>query len=199
MLSDILKKYKIILASQSPRRKYLLTELGLKFEVRPPEVIEESYPKYLANEAIALYLAELKAESFRNRIHPDEIIISADTIVVMNDKVYGKPANYEDSVNMLSELSGRMHHVYTGVCMYSSLKQHSFFDETKVFFRELTREEIDYYIATCHPFDKAGSYGAQDWIGYTGIVRIEGSYFNVMGLPVHKLYQELELFIRDFQ
>jgi len=197
MLFDDLKKYKIILASQSPRRKNLLTELGLEFEVRTTVAIDETYPDYLSNEGIAVYLAELKAESFRNRISSDEIIITADTIVVINNKVYGKPASHDEAVKMIRGLSGQMHHVYTGVCLYSTLKQHSFFDDTKVFFRHLTDEEIEYYIKTSNPFDKAGSYGAQDWIGYTGIERIEGSFFNVMGLPVHKLYQELALFIRE--
>jgi septum formation protein len=194
MLNQLLSKCHIILASQSPRRQLLLSEMGLDFEVKVSEV-DEIYPEGLNPEAIALYLAELKADSFSDTdLEHDTIIVAADTIVSLNDEILGKPVTREDAVEMLEKLSGRKHIVVTGVCLRSREKKRSFFAVTSVWFRELTNNEINYYIDNFNPFDKAGGYGAQEWIGYIGISRIEGSYFNVMGLPVKELYEELVRF-----
>lgn len=192
MLSN-LSKYRITLASRSPRRQFLLRELGIDFEVRTKET-EEDFGNHLQNEAVALHLAEKKALAFEDDIQPDELIITADTIVVAENHVINKPENVTEAHAMLRFLSGKMHQVYTGVCIKSKEKQVLFYDETKVFFRELTDAEIAFYVENYKPFDKAGSYGAQEWMGYVGVERIEGSYFNVMGLPVHKLYLELQQF-----
>jgi septum formation protein len=148
----------------------------------------------IKNEAIALHLAEKKAQAFNGDLQPAELLITADTIVVAGNHVLNKPGNVEEAHTMLRFLSGRMHKVYTGVCLKTLEKQVLFYDETKVFFRDLTDTEIAFYVENYKPFDKAGSYGAQEWLGYVGVERIEGSYFNVMGLPVHKLYMELSKF-----
>jgi len=188
-----LNKYRIILASRSPRRQFLVKELGLKFEVKTKET-EEDFHLHLQNEHIALHLAEKKALAFEQDLQENELIITADTIVVAENRVINKPESVEEAHAMLRFLSGKMHRVYTGVCIKSKEKQVLFYDETKVFFRELTDTEIAFYVENYKPFDKAGSYGAQEWMGYVGVERIEGSYFNVMGLPVHKLYLELQQF-----
>jgi len=194
MLNELLGGYRIILASQSPRRQLLLGEMGLDFEVRVPDV-EEIYPVGLSAGEIAIYLAELKADSFPDEVTvPGTIIITADTIVSLEDEILGKPVTREEAVEMLRKLSGKMHVVVTGVCLRSAGKKRSFFARTLVWFRELSAREISYYVDNFHPFDKAGGYGAQEWIGYIGISRIEGSYFNVMGLPVKELYEELVSF-----
>jgi len=194
MIYKNLKGKKIILASQSPRRKDLMKELGLKFEVKTKEGIDESYPKTLKKEQIAVFLADHKAKSFEEEIHEDTIIITADTIVCINDEVLNKPKDYDEAVHMLDILSGHEHQVVTGVCIKSFSRTVTFSASTKVFFKHLTEEEIDYYIEKYKPYDKAGSYGIQEWIGYIGIEKIEGSYFNVMGLPVQKIYEELQKF-----
>ncbi len=194
-LEEELKKYNLILASQSPRRNQLLKDMGFSFRNILPENIEEIYPAELKNEAVAIYLAELKSEWFKTRIQHSDIVITADTIVVFNDKVYGKPESRENAIQMLKELSGNMHVVYTGVCLYHQKLKHTFFDQTQVKFKEFTDDEIVYYIDKHKPYDKAGSYGAQEWLGYIGIHSIKGSYFNVMGLPTHKIYEELIQFI----
>jgi septum formation protein len=194
MLNELLGGCRIILASQSPRRQLLLGEMGLDFEVRVPDV-EEIYPVGLSAGEIAIYLAELKADSFPDEVTvPGTIIITADTIVSLEDEILGKPVTREEAVEMLRKLSGKMHVVVTGVCLRSAGKKRSFFTRTLVWFRELSAREISYYVDNFHPFDKAGGYGAQEWIGYIGISRIEGSYFNVMGLPVKELYEELVSF-----
>ncbi|AKQ45520.1 septum formation inhibitor Maf [Rufibacter radiotolerans] len=185
------KKY--ILASNSPRRRELLTNLGLPFEVRVKEV-HEDFPADLARAEVAEYLAAHKASFYREDLQPEEVIITADTIVCLDDKILNKPYDHAEATRMLTHLSGRSHEVYTGVCLLSQDKSVVFHDVTTVHFRELTRDEIDFYINEYKPFDKAGSYGAQDWLGLVGIERIEGSYFNVMGLPVHRLYEELLVF-----
>ena len=185
-----LKKYKLILASKSPRRQFLLKELGLDFEVRTKEV-DESFPETLKAQEIPLYLCQKKADAFDEELNDNTIVITADTIVWVEGQVLNKPENYEDAVRMLQLLSGKMHEVYTGVCLKSKHKTKSFYALTKVYFKELSRQEIDYYINNYHPYDKAGSYGAQEWIGYIAVEKIEGSYFNVMGLPVRELYEEL--------
>jgi septum formation protein len=195
-LSDLerLNKYDIILASASPRRSFLLKELGLKFKIVANNKFEESFPKQLKAEAIPLYLAKLKARSFTSLLKEETLLITADTIVWLNDKLIGKPRNAE-AKKMLRRLSGKMHCVYTGVCITSLHKELAFTAESKVHFRHLTSGEIDYYIEKYKPFDKAGAYGIQEWIGYIGVDSLEGSYFNIMGLPVQKLYSALIRFI----
>ena len=190
-----INQFEIILASASPRRRFLLGELGLKFECLDNHDIEESYPDQLQAEAIPLFLAKLKARSYASFVKEKTILITADTIVWLNHEVIGKPRDKEDAKDMLHKLSGKMHFVYTGVCLNSLLKEASFTAESKVFFRNLSAEEIDYYVDRFNPVDKAGAYGIQEWIGYIGVERIEGSYFNVMGLPVQKLYSVLVKFI----
>ena len=187
----------IILASKSPRRIELMQQAGLQFTVQLSGEIDELYPPELQREEIPLYLARLKADAFlRDVTIPDDtIVVTADTIVWINDQVLGKPAGRQEAIDMLKILSGNMHQVYTGVCLSSNSKRHSFFDESKVYFRKLDIDEITFYVDHCQPYDKAGAYGIQEWIGYVGIEKIEGSYFNVMGLPIQKLYCELCNFI----
>ncbi len=183
-------KHKIILGSQSPRRKQLLSELGLQFEIRTKDIPEE-YPSHLKGERIAIYLAELKANSLKETLTEKELLITADTIVLVQERMLAKPANSAEATEMLTLLSGQMHEVFTGVCLLSLEKKSTFVVRTKVYFRTLTPEEIEYYIRQFKPYDKAGAYGAQDWLGLVGIEKIEGSYFNVMGLPTKELYEHL--------
>ncbi len=191
MINRRLNGRHIILASQSPRRQYLLKELGLDFEIRTTN-IKEVYPEGMQPHEIAIYLADLKAASFDiTRMDDKDIIITADTIVSVGDEILGKPSAYGEAVVMLQKLSGRKHDVITAVCLYSKYKKHIFHVLSSVYFKELTLEEIEYYIDNFQPFDKAGGYGIQEWIGYIGINKIEGSFFNVMGLPVKELYEEL--------
>jgi septum formation protein len=190
MQFEELKKYKLLLASKSPRRHYLLKELGLDFEVRTKEV-DESFPEQLKAAEIPLYLCEKKANAFDEELTDNTIVITADTIVWVNGHVLNKPQNFDDAVRMLQLLSGKMHEVYTGVCLKSKHKTTSFVALTKVYFKELSLEEIEFYIRNYNPYDKAGAYGAQEWIGYIAVDRIEGTYFNVMGLPVRELYEAL--------
>jgi septum formation protein len=185
-----INKHRIILASKSPRRQYLLKELGLDFEIRTKET-EESFPETLKAEEIPLFLCRKKADAFRDELKPGELVITADTVVWIGDQVLNKPEDHGDAVRMLRLLSGKMHQVFTGVCLCSSEKTVALYAETKVYFNALSDHEIEHYIHTCKPFDKAGAYGAQDWIGLVGVSRIEGTYFNVMGLPMYELYQEL--------
>jgi septum formation protein len=194
MITDNLNKYRVILASRSPRREQLLKQLGLRFEVVIKD-FDESYPENLSGESIAVYLAGQKARSFRNEISENEIIITADTIVWCNDRVLGKPEDKEEARQMLRDLSGNTHEVITGVSILSASKEKTFSVSTKVTFDDLSDEEIDYYIERFRPYDKAGAYGIQEWIGLAACSRIEGSYFNVVGLPVQRLYKELLLFI----
>ncbi len=185
-----LKKYHFILASKSPRRQFLLKDLGLNFDVATKEV-DESFPPHLKAEQIPLYLCEKKANAFDEELNDNTIVITADTIVWIDNQVLNKPENFDDAVRMLKLLSGKMHEVYTGVCIKSKDKTKSFYSVTKVYFKPLTDYEIEYYIRNFHPYDKAGAYGAQEWIGYIAVEKIEGSYFNVMGLPLKELYEEL--------
>ncbi len=189
LFSNLIGK-KLILASASPRRQQLLKGLELDFEVivKPTD---ESFPSSLKAQHIPLHIAKAKAKEFEAELSSDEIIITADTIVWIDDHVMNKPADKQEAISMLSRLSGNFHHVYTGVCIKSTDKEILFFDETKVHFNELSVQEIEHYIDVYQPFDKAGSYGAQDWIGLVAIRKLEGSYFNVMGLPVHLLYEKL--------
>jgi len=167
-----------------------MKEAGFSFTFEKPEV-EESFPSDLPIEQVAKYLAEKKAEYFRLDMK-DEIILTADTVVILKNKIINKPDDRGDAIAMLSELSGNTHQVMTGVCILSKEKEESFDDTTEVTFQKLTQGEIEYYVDTCKPYDKAGAYGAQDWIGMVAIEKIVGSYFNVMGLPIHKVYQHLK-------
>lgn len=180
---------KIILASQSPRRQQLLAEMGISFTAKSLD-INEDFPKSLNAQHVARYLAEKKADNYV--FQEDEAVITADTTVVLDHQILGKPGNAEEARDMLEKLSGKMHEVITGVCVGTKLGRTSFDDTTKVWFREITAAEIQNYIQTYHPFDKAGSYAIQEWIGMIGIEKIEGSYFNVVGLPTEKLYKTLK-------
>jgi septum formation protein len=194
MLNKRLNEYRLILASQSPRRQYLMREVGLEFEVLTTNV-KEIYPEDLPPAGVARYLAELKADSFDTSRQPDySVIITADTIVYIDREILGKPDNYHEAVEMLRKLSGRKHEGITAVCLKSREKRKTFHVVSSVYFKELTMDEIDYYIENFQPFDKAGGYGIQEWIGYIGISKIEGSFFNIMGLPVKELYEELLAF-----
>lgn len=190
---DWIKKYNIILASKSPRRQQLMKEMGFTFTVKDVDV-DEHYPAHLSMSEIPVYIAEQKAKPFEGHIKNNDLVITADTIVYLNGEVLGKPRNEQHAKQILLKLSGQKHQVITGVCLKNIQKQKSFFSLTDVFFKELTKQEIDYYIKEFRPFDKAGAYGIQEWIGYIGIKRIEGSFFNVMGLPIQKLYEEIQLF-----
>jgi len=194
MLKDNLNNYRIILASRSPRRRQLLLELGLNFEVCLKE-FNENYPEGLTGEEIALYVAHQKALSFKDDLSENEIVITADTIVWCDNKILGKPADAEDAVLMLNDLSGNTHEVITAVSIFSLLKEKTFSVSTKVTFDILSDEEIRYYVENYKPYDKAGAYGIQEWIGLAGCSYIEGSYSNVVGLPVQRLYRELQSFV----
>ena len=191
MIERINERYKVILASNSPRRRELLAGLGLQFEVRVLADIDENYPPTLPATQIAKYIAHKKAEANRAIMAKNEMIITADTIVVVDDMVMGKPADDADAIRMLSTLSGKTHKVITGVCITTLNKQTVFDVTTGVTFKTLTDEEINYYITHFHPTDKAGAYGIPEWIGYIGVTGLEGSYYNVMGLPVQRIYDEL--------
>lgn len=185
-----LKGKQLVLASASPRRKWLMEELGVDFTVHPKHV-EEVYPSDLKREEIPLYLSKLKAAAFTEGELEGNVILTADTIVWLNDRELQKPADLEDAKRMIRLLSGTSHEVYTALTIRTSEKTISDFDRTEVYFRDLTEEEIDYYVNKYQPLDKAGAYGIQEWIGYIGIEKIEGCYFNVMGLPLRKVYKVL--------
>lgn len=188
---DNLKKYSVVLASNSPRRKELMSGLGIEYVVKTLPDIDESYPADLQGEAIPLFIAREKADAYRSMIAPEELLITADTIVWLDGKALGKPVGREDAIKMLQALSGKVHQVITGVCLTTQEWQRSFTSTTEVRFAKLTDEEIEYYVDTYSPMDKAGSYGVQEWIGFVGVESISGSYFNVMGLPIQRLYREL--------
>lgn len=194
MLREKLKSYTIILASGSPRRQQFFKELDIDFEIRLKEV-EEIYPPYLQAEEITNYLAELKAKAFDGELNPNEILVTSDTIVWHNNQCLGKPKNEEDAFKMLQSLSNSTHKVITSVCFKTNLKTETFYEVTKVTFRELSDEAIRYYLTNYKPFDKAGSYAIQEWIGYVGISKIEGSYTNVVGMPMHLVYQKMLTFV----
>ncbi len=191
MVSD---RYHIILASNSPRRKELLGGLDIPFKVRVLDGIDESYPQDLPTKDIAGYISQKKAAAYQQAIAADELIITADTIVILGEKVMGKPKDAEEAKQMLHELSGKTHQVITGVCLTTQEKQVSFSVETDVTFKKLSDEEITYYVEHYHPFDKAGAYGIQEWIGHVGVTGMNGSYFNVMGFPVQRIYEALKVF-----
>lgn len=188
---DNLKKYKVILASNSPRRKELLAGLGVDYEVRTLPDVDESYPETLQGADIPLYIAKEKADAYVAMMQPGELMITADTIVWLDGKVLGKPRDREDALQMLRTMSGRTHEVFTGVCITTTDWQRSFTAQTEVRFATLSEEEIAYYVDNFQPMDKTGAYGVQEWIGFIGVENISGSYYNIMGLPVQKLYREL--------
>ena len=189
----IFNKYKFVLASKSPRRQELLKGIVPEFDIMLRDTAE-SYPDTLQGAQIVEHLAKLKASAFEGELADNQLLITADTIVWIDNQVLGKPKNRAVAIEMLHQLSGRKHTVYTGVCLKTTQKERVFNAATDVYFRQLSDDEIAYYVDTYKPFDKAGSYGIQEWIGYVGIERIDGSYFNVMGLPVQRLYQELKKF-----
>lgn len=182
----------LILGSSSPRRHYLMKEAGFQFTVEVPD-IDESFPEDMNVQLVPKFLAENKAKVFVNKINT-EIVITADTVVILDNKILNKPKDRTDAITMLTELSGKTHLVITAVCLLSKEKMESFDDRTEVTFKKLSQEEIEFYIDTCKPFDKAGAYGAQDWLGMVGIEKINGSYFTVMGMPMHKVYSHLMKF-----
>jgi septum formation protein len=194
IMFENLAGYRIVLASNSPRRKELLSGLGLPFVVQTTADADESYPVTLKGAGVARFIAFQKAEAFRKKMTPADLVITADTIVCYGDEVFGKPVDAADAVRMLNILSGKRHQVYTGVCLTSEKHQVAFTAETEVQFSELTDKEINYYVEHHAPFDKAGAYGIQEWIGFVGVEQISGSYFNVMGLPMHRLYAALKEF-----
>ena len=199
MLED-LKKYSVVLASNSPRRKELLSGLGVNFSVKTLPDVDESFPDALKGEEIPLFIARKKADAYKmlfssvtsNEVEEPLLVITADTIVWIEDEVLGKPANATEARAMLSKLSGKKHQVITGVCLTTASWQKSFAAVSEVQFSSLTEEEMDYYIQNYCPYDKAGAYGVQEWIGFIGVESIQGSYFNVMGLPIQRLYRELK-------
>ena len=195
ILHQRLKSYHLILASQSPRRQQLLSEAGLEYELSPRFECDEIFPNDLPASEVAEYLSRLKSEAYPQVLADGDILLTADTVVVAEERILGKPADKDDAFAMLRMLSGREHEVITGVTLRSTKQTKSFSAHSKVRFRQLSDEEIAYYIETYSPMDKAGSYGIQEWIGYVGIEGIEGSFFNVMGLPIQRVWCELEKFI----
>jgi septum formation protein len=183
--------FRLILGSASPRRQELLESLGFQFMLKPVKVDETEWPSDLKAQEIPLYLAGLKANAFEEELRDNDLLITADTIVWCEGKVFNKPGNFAEGKKMLESLSGRMHEVFTAVCLKSAHKETRFFDVSRVYFKKLKTEEIEYYLTNYSPYDKAGGYGVQDWIGYIGIEKIEGSFYTVMGLPVKLLYEEL--------
>lgn len=195
LLHEKLAPYRLLLASQSPRRRELMSGCGLPYELAPKFDCEERYPAELAAEEVPRYLSRLKSEAYPAPLAARDILLTADTVVVLDGEVLGKPHGRDEAVEMLGRLSARRHTVVSGVTFRTRERMHTFTAHTSVWFRRLEREEIDYYVDTFRPFDKAGSYGIQEWIGYAAIERIEGSFYNVMGLPIQKLYIELDQFL----
>ena len=191
---DNLKNYDIILASNSPRRKELLQRLGLPFKVRTLFGVDESFPENLRGEEIALYIARKKAEAYKSSMSSNELLITADTIVCLDGVVMGKPYGAENAKTILRQLSGRVHQVIAGVTVLTQVKRESFAVTSHVKFANVTEDEIDYYVDNYLPFDKAGAYGIQEWFGLVAVEELRGSYFNVMGLPVQRLYTVLKQF-----
>lgn len=190
----MLEQYHIILASGSPRRQELLKGLEFDFEVVTKSGIKEDYPSDLQGGEIPLYIAKAKASAYLSDLNDNDLLITADTIVWKDGKVLGKPKTVAEAKDMIKFLSGSTHQVYTGVCIRTKEKEDAFFVESTVKFAEIPQEEIDHYVSKYKPLDKAGAYGIQEWIGFVGIEHIEGSYFNIMGLPVQKLWQHLKAF-----
>ncbi|MBR5117159.1 MAG: septum formation protein Maf [Muribaculaceae bacterium] len=197
MLLDRLKQYNVVLASNSPRRRELLADLGIEFAVRTLKGIDESFPPELPVLEIAEYISRKKAHAYQSEMNPGELIITADTVVILGDEVLGKPTDADDARRMLRELSGKTHKVVTGVTILTNDKISSFSAVTDVEFAQLSDDDINYYVDNYHPLDKAGAYGIQEWIGCMGVRHINGSFYNVMGLPLHRLYNELERLLKD--
>lgn len=195
LLHEKLRSRRLILASQSPRRRELLAASGLPFELAPRYECEEIYPPTLPAAEVPRYLSQLKSRAYPHPLAPGELLLTADTVVLLDGEILGKPRDREDAIRMLQRLSGRSHTVVTGVTLRSADRRRSFSVRSRVRFRALRDEEIRYYVDTFRPLDKAGSYGIQEWIGYAAIERISGSFFNVMGLPIQRVYTELEKFI----
>lgn len=191
---NFLSQYDVILASNSPRRKELLSGLDIPYQIKTLPDIDESYPAELEGEDIGIYIAREKAEAYRDALGKNTLLITADTIVILDGKVYGKPVDEEDAKCMLYDLSGRTHKVITGVCITTKEKQRAFGVSSEVRFAKLEDAEIEYYVSRYKPLDKAGAYGVQEWIGYVAVEYISGSYFNIMGLPIQRLYSELKRF-----
>ncbi len=195
LLHSKLKEYRLILASQSPRRKQLLSGLDLNFEVLVRDGVEETFPEGLGMTEIPEYLARKKSEYYTDLLGERTLVITADTIVWKKGRVIGKPENYDQALQTVRDLAGTDHDVVTGVCIRSADKMRVFHSKSRVFFSPLTDEEVEYYVNNYQPMDKAGAYGIQEWIGYVGIEKIDGSFYNVMGLPVQRLYRELGAFV----
>ncbi len=195
LLQEKLRTRRLLLATQSPRRRELLTGSGLPYTSVPKYPCEERYPETLPAEEVPLFLSRLKSEAYPEPLAPEEILLTADTVVVAGGRVLGKPRDRADAERMLHDLSGNRHTVVTGVTFRDTTRAHTFGARSEVWFRRLTDEEIGYYVDTYRPYDKAGSYGVQEWIGYVAIERIDGSFYNVMGLPIQKVYTELEKFL----
>ena len=194
LLHEKLKDKRLILASKSPRRRELMKGAGLEFTLADGYDVEEVYPESLRPRDVPLYLARLKSRAYPRPLAENEILITADTVVILDGRIIGKPADRDDAVRMLSDLSGREHVVITGVELRSARKSKGFSVGSRVLFRELSQEEIEYYVDTYEPYDKAGAYGIQEWIGYVGIKGVKGSFYNVMGLPIQSLYVNLTKF-----
>ena len=192
LLHDKLKEYRLILASQSPRRRQLLADAGIEFELAPRFECEESFPDDMPADEVAEYLSRLKSEAYPEPLAEQDILLTADTVVIACSRILGKPADRAEAIAMISMLSDSEHDVVTGVTLRTASHTHSFSVKSKVRFRALDDEEIAYYVDTYRPFDKAGAYGIQEWIGYVGIESLDGSFYNVMGLPVQRLYCELK-------
>lgn len=195
LLHDKLKDFRLILASQSPRRQQLLADAGLKYELAPRFECDEVFPDDMPADDVAGYLSKLKSEAYPEALGESDILLTADTVVVVDNDILGKPASREDAIAMIKRMSGRRHKVITGVTLRSSSAAKTFSVSSDVVFRALSQEEIAYYVDNYRPMDKAGAYGIQEWIGYVGIERIEGSFYNVMGLPVQRVYTELQSFL----
>lgn len=195
LLHDKLKSYRLILASQSPRRRQLLSDAGIEFTLADRFECDETFPQDMPAEDVAEYLSRLKSEAYPEPLAEGDILLTADTVVIANNRVLGKPSDRAEAIEMISLLSGCDHEVITGCTLRTATRQRSFSVRSKVHFRALDREEIEYYVDCYRPFDKAGAYGIQEWIGYVGIEGIEGSFYNVMGLPVQRLYSILKEFI----
>ncbi len=191
---DNLSKYNILLASNSPRRRELLGGLDISYDVVALPDVDESYPVDLAHSEIPTFISRQKATAYLSHLEENTLLITADTIVWLDGEVFGKPTDKEDAIRMLKNLSGKTHEVITGVCLTSKDKQRAFHATSQVRFAQLDDEEIYYYVDKYRPYDKAGAYGIQEWIGYIGVEEMSGSYFNVMGLPIHRLYEELKNF-----
>lgn len=189
-----MEKYKILLASKSPRRREIMKLLGIPFTIVTIEGIDESYPEEMEKDKVSEYISNKKADAFLKRIGDDEMIVTADTVVICDDRILGKPTGKEGAIEMLKFLSGKTHKVTTGVTVATKEKRESFTSESLVKFADLTDKEIEFYVDTFHPYDKAGAYGIQEWIGAVAVEKIDGSFYNVMGLPIHRLYQVLKKF-----